>query len=45
MQVSEVKETFLERMKANGNILSQIFISEWTLSWRSTNPSCVFNKI
>ena len=46
--MSEGKETLLEKMKANGTIfelnsmLSQIFISEWTLSLMvngSTRPS------
>ena len=38
--MSEGKETLLEKMKANGTlfefnfILSEIFISEWTLSLR-----------
>ena len=43
--MSEGKETFLEKMKANGTIfelnfiLSKNFISEWTLSLRCFNGS------
>ena len=45
--MSEEKETLLEKMKANGTIfelnfiLSQIFISEWTLSSIIAAPQVV----